>query len=71
MARSQNEMILQFMQDYGSITQMDALNEFGCMRLASRISDLKRAGHNISSTMCKGTNRYGQTTTYAKYRLED
>ena len=71
MGRSQNEQILQFMQKYGAITPLDAFAEFGCMRLASRISELKKAGYKITSTTCSGVNRAGQKKTYAKYRLED
>ena len=66
----QTENILRFMQDYGEITPIDALREFGCMRLAARISDLRRDGHNISSRWEHGTNRYGQRTHYKAYRLE-
>ena len=39
---SQCERILDYIEKNGSITQIDALREFGCMRLASRISDIKR-----------------------------
>lgn len=69
MKDTQTERILQYMQDYGSITQMDALREFGCMRLASRISDLKRKGYGIEKTQIAGVNRYGETTHYASYSL--
>lgn len=66
----QTENILRFMQDYGEITPMDALREFGCMRLAARISDLRRDGHQITSRIVHDINRYGQRTHYAAYRLE-
>lgn len=39
---SQNGMILALLRDGKSITPLEALNMFGCMRLASRISDIKR-----------------------------
>lgn len=41
---NQSEKILDYIRENGSITPLDALREFGCMRLASRISDLKHAG---------------------------
>lgn len=66
---TQNERVLQYMKDYGSITQLDALREFGCMRLASRISDLKRQGYNITSSMESGKNRYDEKISYARYRI--
>ena len=67
---SQCERILQYINDYGSITQLDALREFGCMRLASRVSDMKRMGINIVREMETSNNRYGEKVTYARYRLE-
>ena len=61
----QTDMILRYMQDVGEITPVDAMREFGCMRLAARISDLRRDGHQISSRIVHGINRYGQRTHYA------
>ena len=33
------------------ITALDALDKFGCFRLASRISDLKKEGYHIDKVM--------------------
>ena len=67
---SQCERILQYIEDYGSITQLDALREFGCMRLASRINDLRRQGVHIRTDNETALNRYGEKVRYARYRLE-
>ena len=67
---SQCKRVLQYMEDEGSITSLDAIREFGCMRLASRISDLKRAGYPIIREMETNHNRYGEQIRYARYRLE-
>jgi hypothetical protein len=66
----QKDAILMYMQEEGEITPVDALRELGCMRLAARISDLRREGHQISSRIVHDINRYGQRTHYAAYRLE-
>ncbi len=66
---TQCERILQYINENGSITQMDALREFGCMRLASRISDLKKAGYPLERGMETSKNRYGECVSYARYRL--
>ena len=55
---TQAERILQYMEDFGSITQLEALNDLGCMRLASRISDLKKKGIPIKSEVIAVKNRY-------------
>ena len=66
---TQCEKILDYMRLNGSITQLDALREFGCMRLASRITDLKAQGYDIISKMESNKNRYGDTVRYARYTL--
>tara|TARA_R100000149_G_C5823500_1_gene101878 strand:+ start:305 stop:544 length:240 start_codon:yes stop_codon:yes gene_type:complete len=44
---TQNSSILYHLENYGSLTQAQALPLFACSRLAARINDLRRAGHNI------------------------
>ena len=71
MARiSQCEKILKYIEDNGSITQLDALREFGCMRLASRISDIKKMGYPVRKKLEASKNRYGEPIHYARYTLE-
>jgi len=43
----------------GPITAMEALNNYGCFRLAARINDLRMKGHNIhTETTYKDDKRY-------------
>ena len=44
---SQNTAIAKFLEEGNTITSLLALKLFGCMRLASRISDLRMRGYNI------------------------
>ena len=69
MKATQCERILSYLEENKSITQIDALREFGCMRLASRISDLKRQGIPVRRTMETSKNRYGEPVRYARYSL--
>ena len=71
MAITQCERILRHLKDYGSITSLEAVTEYGIMRLASRINDLRAEGiANVSETKT-GKNRYGETTHFAVYRLAE
>lgn len=65
----QTEKIARHLETYGSITSLEAMQEYGIMRLASRISDLKRAGIPIKTEMVTGKNRFGEATSYARYSL--
>ena len=66
---TQCERVLRHMKDYGSITSAEAMTEYGIMRLASRISDLKKLGFPIRKEMVSGKNRYGELTSYAQYSI--
>lgn len=66
---TQCDMILRHLRDYGSITSLEAITEYGILRLASRINDLKRSGHNIVSETATSKNRYGENIRYSVYRL--
>lgn len=71
MKQTQCDRILRHLRDFGSINPLEAIKEYGIMRLASRITDLKRQGYSFSVTMVKGKNRYGEPTHYAVYRLSE
>lgn len=43
----QKENILSHLEDGKSITPIEALNKFGCFRLAARIFELREEGHDI------------------------
>lgn len=67
--QTQNERIMAWLETGRPLTQFEALTELSVMRLASRISDLKRDGHNITATMVKVTNRYNEECSVASYQL--
>ena len=62
--------IVKYMNDFGSITPVQAMKDLGVMRLAARISDLEAEGWKIEHERETGENRYGEKTTYARYRLK-
>ena len=66
--QTQCDMILAYMKEYGSITPMEAMREIGCMRLASRICEIKRT-HKIKTERVTAPGRFG-TVTFARYSLE-
>ncbi len=69
MKTTQCDMILRHLRDHGSITSFEAFTEYGILRLASRVNDLKRDGHHIVSETATGKNRYGENIRYSVYRL--
>lgn len=67
---NQTQMILRYMEENGSITAMEAVEEFGCYRLSARIADLKLLGYKITGDTITRKNRYQKPVTFKRYRLE-
>lgn len=66
---TQAELVLEYMEEFGSITALDAIRDLGVYRLASRISDLKKMGVPIDRKMELVPNRYGKKSNVARYSL--
>ena len=65
----QNERILRHLCDYGSITSLEAMQDYGIMRLASRIHDLRTIGYDIRGETVAAKNRYGEPTRFVRYAI--
>lgn len=58
---SQVKQILAWLRSGKEITPMDALNEFGCFRLAARIKDLENQGYTIHRELVRnGDKKYNK-----------
>lgn len=68
---TQCEMIVKYCKDFGSITTMEAFQELGITRLASRICDLKKQGYFFEDEFVTKKNRYGDKVSFKKYRLKE
>ena len=66
---TQAQRVLDYIKTFGSITQLEALRDLGVMRLASRISDLKRQGFTIDSKVEVVKNRFEEKTYIKRYML--
>ncbi len=53
---SQNKQIADYLNKGKKLTPIDALNKFGCFRLAARIADLRNEGMNIVTNTIKLDN---------------
>jgi hypothetical protein len=64
---TQTQRVLSYIREFGSITAIEAVRDLGVMRLAARVSDLKKAGYDIISEQQAVRNRFGETCYVAKY----
>ena len=61
----QTDEIKEYLKMGKSLTPIEALERFGCFRLAARVSDLKREGEKIMTDIV-----YDKGKRYASYRME-
>lgn len=67
--KKQCRRMIAHMWEHGSISSLEAQTEYGIMRAASRVNELRNMGYDITTTMEKSRNRYGEATRYARYTL--
>ena len=63
---TQNEMILSHLLEGKSITPAQAYEDFGCLRLAGRIFEMRKEGHNILTF-----HTHGKGKVFATYKLKE
>ena len=68
---TQEERIIEYLNDWGSITTYEAFNDLGITRLASRICDLKKKGYDFTIQRTSKLNRYGEKITFNRYSLKE
>ncbi len=67
---TQCQRVLDYIETHGSITQYEALKDISVMRLASRVSELKKNGYPIRSSMVAVVNKYGEKCHVKRYTIE-
>lgn len=70
MKETQCDRVIKYIQDFGSISTLEAFNELGCTRLASRICDLSKEGYEFDKNFETKKNRYGEKVSYIRYSLK-
>ena len=60
--------ILWYIDSFGSITPMEAFNELGITKLATRISEMRVLGIQFDQDYEGRINRFGKKVRYMRYR---
>ena len=64
--KSQADRILDAFKAGRWISALDALRDFGCLRLAARVHELRRAGHDIRRV---NVQKYNDAKAHVEYYL--
>jgi len=58
---------MRYIEEFGSISSMEAFRDLGITRLAARVADLEDEGIHLNRTKEAVTNRYGEKVYYTRY----
>ncbi len=68
---TQRDAILNYINEFGSITPMEAFADLGITKLATRISEMRKDGMKFKIETVKVKNRYNKTVAFAKYSFAE
>ena len=68
---NQEQMILNYMKEHGSITNIEAVYNLGVAQCPARIWGLKRKGVKIGTRKKQVVDRYNQTKTIVEYFIKE
>lgn len=66
---TQHDLIIKYLKQHKIITPMDAFNDLGITKLATRISELKNKGYTFADEWVESVNRFGEKVRYKMYKL--
>lgn len=67
--KTQKEAVKMHLNDYGHLTSLEAIREYGITRLSHWIWVLRNEGMSIKTIPQEVTNRFNHKTTYAIYTI--
>lgn len=67
---TQEDRVLRHLQDRGSITSWEAIQQYGITRIHAKIFNLKAKGYEIKDEWCYARNRYKEPVRFKKYKLD-
>lgn len=70
MRKTHCDRVLDYINEFGSITSLDAFKDLGVTRLSAVVFDLKKKGIPIETQFESSKNRWGDTTNYARYSFK-
>ena len=70
MSKTNNEILLEYLQNGGVVTTRTAPDVLGIADVRANIRDLRNLGYKILDRWVEGINRRGRKTYYKEYFLE-
>lgn len=67
---TQEQRVVEYINEFGSITSLEAFRDLGVTRLSAKIYNLRKRGYIVVNHDEKCKNRYGDVVHYVRYSLK-
>lgn len=68
---TQHKLIKKYLEENKTITPLQAYNDLGITKLATRISEMRSRGMEIDGEMVSVMNRFGEECRVMRYSLKE
>lgn len=66
---NQRERVIEYINEFGSITALEAVRDLGILQLSARLCELEKRGYRFDKKQESSVNRYGEKVYYTRYSL--
>lgn len=63
----QHKRIASYIDEFGSITPIEAFQDLGITKLATRVSEMKREGFEFKQERISSRNRFNKPVSFMRY----
>ena len=63
------QRVFEYLEEFGSMTVLECVQELGTTELRKIVSDLKKDGFDIEGDWTEGKNRFGEKVEWKRYSL--
>lgn len=69
MKKNQRQRILDYINEFGSITALEAVKDLGVLQLSARLVELEKDGIVFHKEQESALNRFGERVYYTRYSI--
>ena len=66
---NQRDRVIEYINEFGSITALEAVRDLGILQLSARLCELEKRGYRFDKKQESSLNRYGEKVYYTRYSL--
>lgn len=68
---TQRDRIINYINEFGSITALEAVRDLGILQLSARLCELERQGIRFEKKQESSLNRFGEKVYYTRYSIAE